>query len=246
MERKSRGDQNSWKFAAHHSQVIDKEFQPFLSNVSSSPSPLPAKKKFMRQSRGEGGGQILWSMLWIFTGWRTLLINLNKVRLTVREQWAGPQKRSFATRFPLSSIARWLGAENSTLRSSNCVALLHCKLSKRRFLRRLEWEDLKSYGTRASNTISVTRYLLTKISCSSLLSTPNFTVDCSVVGKLTICITAHFVLGLTLFLSMNFLLFWKSIDYSRVHKWEWASFTKKISKPLENSRFQKSDNKQVP
>jgi len=170
------------------------------------PTLYPQKKKFMRQSRGEGG-QILWSMLWIFTGWRTLLINLNKVRLTVREQWAGPQKRSFATRFLLSSIARWLGAENSTLRSSNCVALLHCKLSKRRFLRRLEWEDLKSLGTHDSNTITVTRYLLTKISCSSLVSTSNFTVDCSVIGKLAICITAHFILGLTLFLSIKSLFF---------------------------------------
>lgn len=193
-----------------------------------SPPRLPAKKSSWDKVEGVGrGGQILWSVLWIFTGWRTLLINLNKVRLTVREQWAGPQKRSFATRFPLSSIARWLGAENSTLRSSNCVALLHCKLSKRRFLRRLEWKDLKSHGTHASDTITVTRYLLTKISCSSLLSTSNFTVDCGVIGKLTICNTALFVLGLTLFLSINSLLLWNSTDYSGVHKWECASFTKK-------------------
>ena len=69
-------------------------------------------------------------------------------------------------------------------------------------------EDLKPHGTHAINTITVTRDLLTKISCLSLVSTSNFTVDCSVIGKLTICITAHFVLGLTLFLSINSLLLW--------------------------------------
>jgi len=53
VEKKLRGEQNSSTFAPHHSRVIDKEFQPFLSNVSSN--PLPAKKKVHETKSGGGG-----------------------------------------------------------------------------------------------------------------------------------------------------------------------------------------------